>query len=378
MESANREQTEREAEDRVRLAAMIDEHADDIVRRWLVLVRADAAAEGVSITDLQDGIHEYLHRLAELLRSESAASSDGVSTWTTIAREHAITRVRLGFDVTQLFHELVILRQITTKTLTDEGVLPRTPARSSIERIYDMIDAAMTASIKSYVDYRDYVTRRAEAEHVGFLTHELKNPLAAAMLATDHLRQNEDRPSQLQLFDVLERNLDRLRKLVENVLLEKRLEVTKLESHPVDLTAGQLFGEAIDVARRAAQKKHLQFVADLDPSIALRADADLTLTAAENLLDNAVKYTDVGQIAVNLEDLPEKVVFHVRDHCGGLSPSELRVLFEPFMRTRAGKPGAGLGLVISRRAIEAQGGTIHAETAGDGCHFWFVLPKVQH
>ena len=64
------------------------------------------------------------------------------------------------------------------------------------------------------------------------------------------------------------------------------------------------------------------------------------------------------------------------DTCEGLSPEELRTIFEPFKRGRSAKGGTGLGLAIARRAVEAQGGSIHGESPGPvGCRFSITLPK---
>jgi hypothetical protein len=105
-------------------------------------------------------------------------------------------------------------------------------------------------------------------------------------------------------------------------------------------------------------------------------DPVLTRAAVQNLVENAVKYTDEGLVELSLEDRPREVVIHVRDTCHGVSPEELETIFEPFSRGHSRKPGTGLGLAIARRSIEAQGGRIQAESPGDrGCHFWITLPK---
>jgi signal transduction histidine kinase len=96
----------------------------------------------------------------------------------------------------------------------------------------------------------------------------------------------------------------------------------------------------------------------------------------QNLVDNAVKFTDHGEVTFRVELLDGEVVFHVRDSCAGIDAEELRLIFEPFRRGHSGKAGTGLGLTIARHAVEAQGGTIHVEsTPGVGCHFWFTLPR---
>src|SRR5207253_1573899 len=90
---------------------------------------------------------------------------------------------------------------------------------------------------------------------------------------------------------------------------------------------------------------------------------------------NAIKYSNPGEVRVAVFDTGSSIEIHVRDNCEGLSPEELRVVFEPFRRGSHGGSGSGLGLAIARRAVEAQGGSIHVESRGQGCHFWIVLPK---
>jgi signal transduction histidine kinase len=102
----------------------------------------------------------------------------------------------------------------------------------------------------------------------------------------------------------------------------------------------------------------------------------LTASAVQNLVDNAVKFTDHGEVTFVVEPRDGDVVFHVRDSCAGIDEDDLRLIFEPFRRGHSGKAGTGLGLAIARHAVESQGGTIHVEsTPGVGCHFWFILPK---
>jgi two-component system sensor histidine kinase TorS len=110
----------------------------------------------------------------------------------------------------------------------------------------------------------------------------------------------------------------------------------------------------------------------------LRVEIDPTLTRSviENLADNGVKYTEEGYFELAVDETPDAIVIHTRDSCHGLSSEELRTIFEPFQRGRTRQTGTGLGLAIARRAVEAQGGSIHAESpAAEGCHFWVRLPK---
>jgi signal transduction histidine kinase len=81
------------------------------------------------------------------------------------------------------------------------------------------------------------------------------------------------------------------------------------------------------------------------------------------------------EVELAVEERGDDVAVHMRDSCGGISPAELRVIFQPFIRARSDQSGAGLGLSIASQAIQAKGGKIHAQSSASGCDFWFTLPR---
>jgi signal transduction histidine kinase len=132
---------------------------------------------------------------------------------------------------------------------------------------------------------------------------------------------------------------------------------------------------AVAVARKTALDKNVAFDVRYVFDERVRVDPDLTRSAIQNIVDNAAKYTDFGSVDVVVEGTTSEWSVHVRDTGPGLSPQELRTIFEPFRRGSTSKKGTGLGLAIARRAVETQGGSIHAESTGPGgCHFWIQLP----
>src|SRR5262245_1785711 len=98
---------EKETDRRAVLAETIARRADDIERRWVDRVAEDVAAAGkqVDATDLRDSIGEYLIRLARAFRGPEAIEISGAAAWSDVAREHAVSRVRLGFDIDELVRE---------------------------------------------------------------------------------------------------------------------------------------------------------------------------------------------------------------------------------------------------------------------------------
>lgn len=354
------------------LGEIIDRYCKDVEQQWLERVQRDVNDKpGVALTQLRDGLPDYLTALVRLLSADTWANDGAENTWAGIAREHGITRVRIGFDITQLVHEFVVLRQVIRDVATAHGgITVETQAL-----LADILDSGVAVAVKAYVEARDFAARRKQAEHIGFLTHELRNPLSNAMLAASHLRRQAS-SEQLANLEVLDRNHTALRDLIDGVLKMGKVAAGKVESHPADVELGKILEPALEGARAAAGEKGLAFSAHYDPTLHVRVDPQLTLSAVQNVADNATRYTDSGSIEVTVDDHPNDVVIHVRDTGPGVSPEELHTIFEPFERGSSGKPGTGLGLAIARRAIEAQGGSIGAESPGpEGCHFWIQLPK---
>ena len=326
----------------------------------------------MEITQLRDGMPAYLRALANLLRNDpDNLNGGGGRTWSAIAREHGITRVRIGFDIGQLVHEFVVLRHVIRDVLQELEIWDHGP--ESV--LADLLDGAIAAAVQAYVDARDYQARRRQAQEMAFVTHEFRNPLSAAILSSDQLRRKLP-AEQATLLDTIDRNLRKLNQLIDSMLMTQRLEAGEVESRPVEVKLGQVMEGALEAARQVAAQKGLELRVDFDPDLTVMLDPVLTHSAIQNIVDNAAKYTDVGHVEVSVRDLGQEISVDVRDTCAGISEEELRTIFEPFRRGHTKKAGTGLGLAIARRAVEAQGGTIGAESPGDsGCHFSIRLPK---
>ena len=362
-------------ESRLTLARTIDRRGLDIVDRWLSRVEANVRGREVSPAELRDAMPDYLRRIAEALRTTADTVGHGAAAaWADVAREHALTRVRLGFDVDELVREFILLRQVLFEVATEDGVLLD---RTQAARVADLIDAAIAVVVKSYVESRDYEARRREAEHIGFVSHELRNPLATAKLAASRLRRSSSlNAEEARALELLHRNLNRLGRQIEDVLKLERIASGKVEPNARPLALDEVLRDPVANAKAAADAKGLTLSVEYDARSTVCVDPDLTASAVANVLGNAVKYTDAGQVALRCEESAEQVTLHVYDNCPGLSTEELDVIFAPFERGRSKKPGTGLGLAIASQELQAQGGAIGADSAEErGCHFWITLPK---
>jgi signal transduction histidine kinase len=362
---------EAERRERWLLADRMRESGREIERRWLERVTAEARERHQELppTELQKALPDYLEGLASALRGDGALGASSADAWREVARKHALTPVRGGFDLAQLVREL---RAVLSETLD-----PSSAGQQAL--LAGMTETAMTIAAKSYADARDHATRRAQAEHGTFVTHDLRNPLTTALVTVSQLRKNTELPAPADRLELLERSLTRLRDLIDSVVMAERLELEDVPVTRETLSLGEVVEEGLRAAYGQARDRGLELVVQIDPDLALHVDRQLTVSALRNLIENSLTFTEVGRVELRSEDRPDEVVLHVYDNCEGVSKEMLAIIFEPFRRAHTNKPSPRFGLAIARRSIEAQGGVIGAESSADhGCHVWLTLRKAHN
>ena len=226
---------------------------------------------------------------------------------------------------------------------------------------------------------------RRNEEHDTFInaiTHELKTPLASIRLYLETLQSRSLNDDQRRgFYDVMLADVDRLHRTVEQVLKAGAAgQKSKGATHaPVDLTA--LTRETLDLA---LARHHLPPDAmvleshDANP-VVVRGDAEELRTVVNNLLDNAVKYSDGGvRVHVTVATpKPDTVWVRVQDRGVGIPRKQLKRIFSRFYRVqsrgRTQVKGTGLGLYIVRSIARAHGGHVFAQSEGEGRGATFTL-----
>lgn len=221
-------------------------------------------------------------------------------------------------------------------------------------------------------------------EFVAIISHEIRNPLTAALGNARLLRDTGLNAEQTQLVDGLEQSGTHLQALLDDLLDLSRIEAGRLKLEHSIFSLPQLLEATVGSVQGLAASKGLSLRLNSDTlPPRLYGDQRRTRQILINLLGNALKFTDVGEIAVDAYELEQDgerqlIYLAVTDTGSGIADSQLAHLFLPFaqgggldMQHR----GSGLGLAISKRLAEAMGGEIGVEsTLGEGSIFWVVLP----
>ncbi|WP_342022269.1 HAMP domain-containing sensor histidine kinase [Arthrobacter citreus] len=223
---------------------------------------------------------------------------------------------------------------------------------------------------------------RARDDFVSSVSHELRTPLTSIIgyleLAQDEVEDTGLTGTIPHAVEVAQRNSERLLSLVSDLLAAASGSVA-LDPRPV--SGEDLIGAGLRSALPRAAAGGVLLTAEFAPDLIVHGDPVRLAQVLDNLLSNAIKYSpDGGTVTVRSWTEPGSAYLQVQDAGMGMSEEDQRELFTKFFRTgavrRAGIPGAGLGLAITKNIIEAHGGTISLVSApGKGSTFTVCIPQ---
>lgn len=211
------------------------------------------------------------------------------------------------------------------------------------------------------------------------ITHDIKAPVASISGFIALLREWVSQPKPVAYLDSIRSSAEHLLQLVGALLDYHQLESGKATTHAVSFNPAQLVSDCATQARPVANKKNLEVVCSLRPGAdrMCQADAFRIRQIMNNLIGNAVKYTDRGTITVSAALNGSQLTMSVADTGNGMTESEQQRIFNAFTRLpdAQGKEGVGLGLSITREAVNMLGGTIRVVSQkGKGSKFTVTLP----
>ena len=358
------------------LYEFLTEHKGEILQ--LCKNKVIAAGEAKPTSPLLDqGLPHYYDQLIRELQR----ATTGTDSKTTPAKSepssgeaaaHGKESLRLGYTISQVVHTSGAVCQTITEFV-------QTKSYDITSREFQCLNLSLDSAIAESVTEFEQVQRQnissSENERLGFLIHELGGSLAAAALAL-HAIQSGQVGMSGATSQLLGQAHERMRHLISSSLAEVRMRgKAPLELSQICLM--DIVSEVEATATLMGKSKEIHFLIDVDPTIRLLADRHLFFSALSNLVSNAMKFTKKkGRVLIQGKESEGRILIEVEDECGGLPEGKTEELFKPFVKKGTDKSGMGLGLSISRRAIELNKGTLTVrDIPGKGCVFTIDLPN---
>jgi signal transduction histidine kinase len=368
----------------------LSNNRDELIRRCKEKV-ARRPRRAATANQLRNGIPMFLDQLTKTLEADEAgagATSERISgvsgglapvlsEMSVAAAAHGKELLELGYTVDQVVHDYGDLCQAVTD-LAFERDAPF--AVEEFRTLNRCLDNAIADAVSEFSFHRDALLneeRSVEAnERIGLLVHELRNALQTTNLSIRALELGNLSLSGATGV-VLKRGLAAMGTLIDQALGEVRSR-SALSDHAGVFALADLVAEAKASGELRATAAGCRFtVAELDPRLGVRANYALLLSALENLLQNGFKFTrENTEVRLTAYAAGARVLIDVSDHCGGLPAGDANKMFIPFFQQSSDRTGVGLGLLMARRAIEADGGELTVrDLPGVGCVFTISLPR---
>jgi signal transduction histidine kinase len=314
------------------------------------------------VSDLLDEVVRALQRHAGLPVSSPLPGASPTAMWLGARRQAK------GYAISRIVQDIGAICNRLGEVGAAHGV--SFDARE-FQVFNQCIDSASAAALEEYWLKDREMGEHDELQRIGVVVHELRNTLAGARMALSVLRSGEVGILS-RTGTVLDRSLRRLETLIGEMVFAVRLGIgSTLNLRPVAVDA--LLRTVLDAA---VPERDIALKLEGGEGLEVCADEHLLISAVGNLLQNALKFTrDGGQVVIRAYGAESSLRVEVEDECGGLPPGKPEELFAPFVSKSTKRAGLGLGLTITRQAVEAHGGGVSVKNLpGKGCVFRLTIP----
>ncbi len=339
----------------------------------------DAKWARMASDNAEEGWGAFYDELTGIMKDEEPAkTAEEKIAPLIIAEKPGKQYLRLGFAISEVVQSYGIIHQAIVESAAKLGFLisPEELAKLNLSLDIAVADVVIDfEKVQTAAELLHTATQdQAETERLGFLAHELRNSLQSATI-TLQLVESGVVLVNSKTGQMLQASLHRMSELIDRALAEVRMRIEP-NAHLKLVRVNDILNEVEVTASYLARQRDLKLRMQGPSSLHVLVDRHLFVSAVANLVQNALKFTHAGgAINVRAYKKDDRVLIEIEDECGGLPEGQIEELFIPGVKKAEDRSGLGLGLAISKQAIERNKGELRATNVPDkGCIFVIDMP----
>lgn len=381
---ANLSQDLREAEQHIGNAAERSafQRVEAELADYLERAHDEPERQAMNLPEL-DAVHESLRHLLDINLSQASQAENAAAQWETLV-DRAVLLIAVVL-LSTIAVVLIWLWRIAFRPVLNirDAMMDFAAGRRSARASESGPGELRSISIQ-FNEMAAALSRQQE-EQLVFLAgvaHDLRNPLSPLKLAAATIGGEGPLPPEDRIratLDIVRRQVDRLDRMVGDLLDASRIEAGQLELQLQECDARLLAREVFELFQTASSRHPLELHVP-DSAVPLRCDAFRIEQVLNNIVSNAIKYSpDGGAVRIAVTADATDTVFEISDEGLGIKPEDISSIFQPFCRVGKANqkiPGIGLGLSVARRIVEAHSGRIDVSSRpGAGTVFCVRIPR---